>query len=422
MPIESSSISIFPAMKSKALPLLFSANAISGFSQGISMLAIPWYFAKHNQGMFFNQAYTLVTLMVLVFSLFAGAWVDRYSRKKNFLAINLICGIYLAIISSVGIMQEQLNDILIVSAFALTMLNYNIHYPTLYAFAQEVTPAHKYERINSQMEVLNQSISVLSGGMAAMLLDGFSNRYFTIKAWTISEIFALDALTYFIAFALIYLIPYTHNSNHEKHIEPIFIRIKNGFEFLNQNRSLLIFGLFSYAVFAMLLVEIHAVLPSYVKWHLKADGSVFAIADTIYAVGALSAGLFIRKTFNSIDNRISVMALTILVAFLFYWAWLSCQVWIIYTVSILLGFGNAGIRILRLSYLFRTVPNAFMGRVGSIFNIANVCTRSIFIWIFSSAFFSNSDQIVWAYFTMAVFLTLAFIILLLNYFKNPIID
>jgi hypothetical protein len=77
---------------------------------------------------------------------------------------------------------------------------------------------------------------------------------------------------------------------------------------------------------------------------------------------------------------------------------------VIYIVSIILGFCNAGIRVLRLTYMFTIIPNQIMGRVGSIFNLINVLTRSIFIFIFSQVFFSESNNIIYAYAIMGVFL------------------
>lgn len=402
----------------KATRLLFAANAISGFSQGISMLAIPWYFARNSEGMYFNHAYAAVTILVLIFGLYAGAWVDRYSRKNNFLVITSVCGILLSIISGIGYYHHYLPDLLIVSVFAITMLNYNVHYPTLYAFAQEITPPESYEKINSHLEIVGQSTSIFSGALAAILLDGGDFMGIHIAPWSIWEIFGFDALTYFIAFVLLWMIPYTMKTKPKDFHEPVFTRIQSGFGFLRKHASVRTFGLFSYAVFAMLLVEIHAVLPNYVKWHLQAPGYVFAVADTIYAVGALGAGMFVRVLFAKTDSRIAVIWLTGIVSCIFFWAFASCSAWILYVISLILGFCNAGIRIVRLSYLFRTVPNEFMGRVGSIFNIANVFTRSVFIWIFSYPFFSTSNQIVWSYFIMSAFLALAFVILLRNFLLN----
>ena len=83
----------------KSLFLLFTANGISGFAQGISMLAVPWYFARTLQSDYFNISYGLLTVVVLVFGLYAGTLVDRFSRKKNFMVNSLVCGLLIGGIS-----------------------------------------------------------------------------------------------------------------------------------------------------------------------------------------------------------------------------------------------------------------------------------------------------------------------------------
>ena len=46
--------------------LLFSANAVSGFAQGITMLAIPWYFSKQlEQPSLFGLIYGTTTLLMI---------------------------------------------------------------------------------------------------------------------------------------------------------------------------------------------------------------------------------------------------------------------------------------------------------------------------------------------------------------------
>lgn len=413
-------------MKNKSpLFILFIANGISGFAQGISMLAIPWYFATRNHSAQFNQAYALITLLVMFFGLYAGVIVDKYSRKSNFLFTNLICAILVLAIALYGYAAGTLTDLLVVSVFGITMLNYNIHYPTLYAFGQEITTPDNYQRLNSNIELVGQSTSILSGAIAALLLDGVSSGHtslfgmqinipFAIAKWEIWEVFMLNATTYFVAALLIQLIPYTPNPHLKLATGNILKRIKVGAAFLKSNKPILIFGLFSFAVFAMLMVEIHAVLPGYIDRHLHEHGSVFALADGIYALGALSAGLFVGKVFSSAHSVKSVIILTLITVLIFMLAFATRSVVIIYAVSLILGFTNAGIRVLRMTYLFQHVPNEVIGRVGSIFNLANVFMRTLFILLFSSSFF-DGDTIRWAYFIMAIFLLLCACILIYAY-------
>jgi MFS transporter, DHA3 family, macrolide efflux protein len=392
----------------KSLLLLFFANGISGFAQGVSMLSIPWYFAKNNNTQVFNYSYAALTFFIMFFGLYAGTLVDKFSRKNNFLVTSLVCGMLIFFIALIGYLNNGLPSYLVISVFAITMLNYNIHYPTLYAFGQEISSPEQYNKVNSNIEIVGQSTSILSGGFAAILLDGFNfsigHYNMVVMPWQIYDVFMMDAITYFIAAVLIFLIPYSPIKKINEYSTSIYQRLKIGFDYLKENKNVFIFGVGSYMVFAMLLVEIHAVLPTYIKQHLHAKGNVFALADTIYAVGALSAGFFINKLFKKTAILKAIIMLTFLTFGIFIAAFLSKSVLVIYVVSIILGFCNAGIRVLRLTYMFTIIPNQIMGRVGSIFNLINVLTRSIFIFIFSQVFFSSSNNIIYAYAIMAVFL------------------
>lgn len=412
----------------KSLLLLFTANGISGFAQGISMLAIPWYFASGGNMGFYNLSYGIITLIVLFFGLYAGTLVDKYSRKSNFLATNIIGGFILLLVSALGFYMNSLSDLMVIIVFAATMLSYNIHYPTLYAFGQEITEPAYYHKLNSNIEIVGQSTSVLSGAFAALLLEGVAkgegklfgfqvNMPFGIAKWNIWEIFLMDAITYFIAALLIWFIRYTPNPALYAQADSVILRVKAGFDYLKKHPQFLLFGLFSYSVFAMLIVEIFSILPMYIEKHLEEQGSVFAMSDGIYAFGALAAGLFVTKLFSSTNTVKAVIVLTFLSAAIFFWVFATKSVMVVYVYSLLLGFTNAGIRVLRLTYLFNHIPNELMGRVNSIFNMANVLTRSLFIFLFSLPFFTFGNQVIWAYACMSLFLLVSGLILLLNYKK-----
>ncbi len=239
-----------------------------------------------------------------------------------------------------------------------------------------------------------------------------------IPKWEIWEIFMLDATTYFIAAALIYSIKYKPVKEKVVELGSVFKRMKTGFVYLKQNPYLLWFGVFSYAVFAALLVCIHSLLPIYVEKHLHEDGSVFAAADLIYAIGALSAGLFVGKVFGSNQTLRAIILLTALAGCLFLWVFFTKSVWVVYGFCVLLGFSNAGIRVLRLTYFFQHLPNEVMGRVNSIFNMSNVLTRSLFIFLFSISFFNTGNQVIWAFLVLSVYLFGSAIVLMLTQNKK----
>ena len=96
-------------MKNKrAITLLFIANIISGFAQGISMLAIPWYFADIlGMSSTYAKGYAILTFFSLFWSLYSGTLVDRYPRKKLFLYSNLVCSIIIGSIALFGIANQH---------------------------------------------------------------------------------------------------------------------------------------------------------------------------------------------------------------------------------------------------------------------------------------------------------------------------
>lgn len=257
----------------KALYLLLSANAVSGVAQGISMLAIPWYFADVlNQSSDFGIMYAITTILTLFWGLYVGTLIDKYSRKNIFLVISIVGCFFIGSISLYGFFYGELSAIHIGAVFCYTMFVYNIHYPTLYAFGQEITEKKDYRKINSLIEVQGQSTSIIAGAFAAVLITGINSEFlskfglekfssFHFEPWKMHEIFLLDAVTYLVAFFLILSIKY--QPVFEKIVDTgnIFNRLKSGVLYLKENPLLFQFGIGSFSIFVIVLIHIHQLVP-----------------------------------------------------------------------------------------------------------------------------------------------------------------
>ena len=392
------------------------------------MLAIPWYFAQQNLSSRFNLLYAVVTFLTLFWGLFAGTLVDRFPRKKVFLTTNLIEGTIVLAIAALGFWQEALPWYMVMLVFGVTIFGYQLHYPNLYAFAQEVTQKGNYQRVTSMLEIVGQSTNVGAGLLAALLLEGVDWQYTLsigtlemplsvyIPRWSIWEIFALDGITYFISSCLIALIRYVPQNQFEIEYGSVWKRIRTGVNFLQQNKPILIFGLLSYSVFVVVLIELHAVAPIYITHHLQEGGSVLGTMEVLYALGALSAGVGVRWLFRKQQVVKAVMLLMALCMVSLGVLAISHSVLLFLGVGLLIGFSNAGIRILRVAYLFDHIPNNIIGRANSVFSMANILMRVCFILLFSSAFFSEGSNITWAYGIMALFVLLALITLFMQHY------
>lgn len=407
---------------------MIAANAVSGFAQGISMLAIPWYFSDIlNQSSTFGLIYGIATCVTLFWGLYVGTLVDKYSRKRIFMLVNLCGGLIIGSIAVTGFYLGEVPTALIGLVFCTTIFIYNIHYPTLYAFGQEITERSNYGKINSIIEVQGQAVSVLSGAFAAILITGVNQEFLNniglsswsirIEPWSLHEIFLMDACTYFLAFILIALIKYT--AIKEKIIDKgsLFERLKQGAAFLKNEKLLFYFGICSYAIFAMLLIHIHQLMPIYVNKHLGASSAVYAGAEMFYAVGALLSGIGIRWVFKKTNTIKAVIIMMLMSIFVFELTAFTQQSMILIGVCFVLGLTNAGTRVLRITYLFNHIPNHIIGRTGSVFQTLNVLTRLTFIALFSLTFFAKEDNIIWAYVISGLFILISLFPLLINYKK-----
>tara|TARA_B100000902_G_C27283937_1_gene903369 strand:+ start:808 stop:2082 length:1275 start_codon:yes stop_codon:yes gene_type:complete len=413
----------------QAVFLLFLANIISGIAQGISMIAIPWYFVKIvSRPNIFSNSYLLITFLTLFWGLYAGTLIDRYSRKNLFIIINIFCGILIGGIAFYGDYINSLPDFLVILVFGITIFNYNVHYPNLYAFGQEITEPKNYGKLNSYIEVQGQVTSVLAGAFAAILLTGTNNNIldiggltfllpFNIEPWKIHEIFLLDAATYVAVIFIFMLMKYTPIVKEKIHTEGLFERLKGGFMYLKSNPIIFVFGLASYMLFAFTLVEIHVVLPLYVKNFLQMDGNVFASAEIYYSFGAIFSGLLILRLFKRFNTVIGVIILMLIVSVAFYLMFIHKILWIFFLGNFLLGITNAGVRILRTTYIFNHVPNNLIGRTGSVFNTLNIVARMLLIGLFSFSFFQIGDNIRFGYLVGVVMMLLSILFLLAWYIR-----
>jgi DHA3 family macrolide efflux protein-like MFS transporter len=395
----------------KAIRTLIAANTVSHFAQGVSMMAIPWYFVNHLDAKeAYNLIFVSVTVLTFFWSPYAGAIVDRYPRK-NVLVILMSVGMLFLFGSSIyGLSTGEVIMWPLAVVFGFTILNYNLHFPALYAWTQEMTTSKNYGKVNSILEIQGQATTMLAGGVGVFLLQGMGPLDFAtigiettldIKAWSIYEIFLMDAITYAIAIILISTIRYQRTEESVIDKEKILTRYKNGIRYLKTNTHVFKFGAFAYAVFVVLIVHAIFLLPIYVKEHLHENARVFAVSEVCYTVGALSAGIWIRKIFkkvHAVSGVLILMGLCVLV--LLALAFTQHYV-VLFLVSALFGLSNSGARVLRITYLFEHVPNNTIGRVASVFQSLNIGARLVLALLFMTPFILENIAI--AYIIEAIF-------------------
>ncbi len=411
----------------QAIILLFAANTISGVAQGISMIAIPWYFASMmDMGSTFGILFTVLTFISIFWSLYAGVLIDRFDRKRILQVISLIGGFMLCGIAYRGFHTGGMTPLLAGAAFATTFLIYNIHFPNLYAFAQQITAPRDYGKITSYIEVQNQVASALSGAVAAMLLGGVEpgmhkllgmeiHISFSITAWPLQKIFLLDGITYFFGFLLVSGISYYSVSQRQTETGAIMQRLKTGLGFLKKHPMLFLFGSFSFSIFVTLIIASFFLIPVYISQHLKAGVGAYAGFEIFFALGSIMAGLFIRTIFQKTKPAMAVILMTFVASAIFFISIFNYHLLFFFLLFMLLGLTNAGSRVMRATYIFNHVPNQLIGRTNSVFAQFHILFRLSFISLFSLPFFMKNGQVIYAFLILGFFNLLAAGLLSLYY-------
>ena len=391
----------------RAITLLLIANSISGISQGISMLAIPWYFSSiDKQSVLFSKIYIFSNFLSMIWGIYAGTLVDRYNRKNLFIAINIAGLVVLSTIAFIGKSSFPIGWLGPAIVFITTVLIYNVHFPALYAFAQEITPKEQYKKITSKLEIQGQITWTIAGGLAAILLSGFDGDFmfnnihyqlpFSVAAWDISSVFLLDACTYVVAIVLIYSIKTTAVIERNIDHSHLFDRLSNGIIFLYKNPLMFIFGNASLLVFLTILVHSTLVNPLYVTNFLHRDASVYASADMVFSMGALLAGFFAAKFIKDEKLITSIFLLCLLAACLYIFHVFTKNLIVYFATYFVIGTCNSAIRIQRVTYFFHHISNDIIGRTGSIFFVINVLERMMLTGILALPFFHTAENIAYA--------------------------
>jgi MFS family permease len=152
------------------------------------------------------------------------------------------------------------------------------------------------------------------------------------------------------------------------------------------------------------------------------DGNIFASAEIYYSFGAIFSGFLILRIFRKMNSVLGVIILMLIVSIAFYFIAMDNSIWIFFAVNFLIGITNAGVRILRTTYIFNNIPNNLIGRSSSVFNTLNIIIRMFLISIFTLAFFQISDNIRFGYLVGSVMMLVSIIPLMIWYKKIVYIE
>ena len=346
---------------------LLLANITGSIGSGITIIAIPWLLIQRAHG---EQLYGYVTIASTI-ALFAlvphyGAWLDRHSRKTAMLAGEIFGATATLCMAAWMLVTGETATWQLLVLYFCGMLYYTLHYPAKFAFVQQIFERRHYQKLMGLLEIQGQTASMLSGGLASMLIDHVS----------FSSILLFDAGTYIFSYCVQRTIPYeaTHIASAKPSAGAI-ADLMEGIRWLRDRPKFTTFICCTLAPFVAVMVG-NYLFPIYVQNILRAPAAVFGTGEMAFAVGALCAGLFGPRLLAS--ARSATVAMVMMAVFVAGLALLSSvhTVATFYIALLMLGLGNAGTRVARNSVLLHEVPNAIMGRVNVVITAADRLLRT----------------------------------------------
>lgn len=354
---------------------LFFSNLFSGFGQGMTMIGISWYLVETTGSAQLLGTTMFVSAFILFFvGPYIGTLIDRFSRKKMLLVENMIGFSILGLLAAWGFRGDYA-DWMLVAIYLVTTFMYQIHYPALSALVQESYEARHYGSINSLMEIQGQTASVLSGGVAGILLQYYGLHIVLI----------INALTYLFAFLNLSTMSYSFTLSGEARANRgvnWIGQIGQSWTYIREKRGFLLFGLSAMMPFIVVMAT-NLLKPVYVSQTLQADVSVYSLGEMSFAIGAVAAGILVMAVvrkwgdFQAMVGNILLFAVAIIVMVALPYGWALIAMYLFY------GWCNASTRLIRQSLYMRIVPKQMMGRVMSFFNSFGMMMRLLLIGFFT---------------------------------------
>jgi MFS family permease len=379
---------------------ILAANLLSSIGSGITMIAVPWLLVSKGDGtVIFGYATIVMTLINFIMAPFIGQWVDRFSRKKLLMIGEMVGFVLILGFAIQGIFGVEYSNWHYMILYGTGSFYYNLFYPGMFAFNQEIFPKSAYKSLNGAMEIQGQLSSVIAGAVAAMLLGKINLEW----------ILLFDALTYISAFCFFWAIPYQARKLSRDNGDSFWLKLTEGFRYMKVRPKLFLFLMASFVPFIGVMVT-NYLFPVYLVDVLKVEGSVYGAQSMVYGIGAVLAGLLIPYLAKKFGNENSIVVTTLLYTIGINVILLTEAVPVFLVIISILAFGNAGTRVARNSYLMDHIPNQIVGRVDSLFRTIGLAIRVILLSIFT--LLNSSFNVQYSFYLLAFILVISFIVVI----------
>jgi len=335
-----------------------------------SFALIIWAYKQTNSVMTVSLLTFFTYLPYILFSIFAGAFVDNHKKKSILLwtdSIACICSITTLVLLYIG--KLEIKYIYIVNA-VIGLMN-AFQSPASTVTFGILVPNEMYAKISGMNSFSSSLITVVTPMLAA----------FISSFWGLKGVFFIDLITFLFSFVfLLFFIKIPEHNLNTRLIEKqsLFSGCKEGFNFLIQNKGLL------YIIISMAILNFYSrltyenILPSMILSRSGENNNVLGFVSGIIGFGGILGGVIV-SLIKLPNNNVKLIYYSAAFSFLFGDMLMGIGqnviIWFIAALaaSAPLPFLTAGQNVI----LYNTIPKEMQGRVFAVRNALQYFTIPI---------------------------------------------
>ena len=264
---------------------IWSGQAISMLGSQITNFAIIWYLTEQTgSATVLSIASLFGTLPAVVFSPFAGAFVDRTDRKK----VMIFSDILIALTRLLGMVLFATGAIQIWHIYLMIFIGSaagTFQHPAMTASTALMVPKQRLSRVAGMNQTLNGALNIAGPPLGALLMN----------LTTIPVIFLIDIITMLMAVLPLLFIPIPQpesrkDANGAVVTQTFFEDLKEGMHYVFSWPGLSLL-LISAMLINFLIAPAMSLLPLLITKHFGGNEVQLALMNSVMGIGMLLGGL-----------------------------------------------------------------------------------------------------------------------------------